>query len=133
MYPLAHPPLCFSLTLPTFQFYLQLLLTAELPLPQLTQLGSVLVLGSSFTHWDLFSFSHTCSRIERWLCHSQRKLFGAFSLASLLIQGQYSLPRAGWKESCHCPSQNKLGSWGFFSSSVTLCPTGSWACVLAGS
>ena len=62
------------------------------------------------------NLSHTCSQIERWLCHSQRKLFGALFLASLWIQHQYCLRNVGWKESYHCLLRTKLGRWGLLSS-----------------
>lgn len=69
------------------------------------------------------SLSPTCRQIERWLCHSQRKLFGALFLASLWIQHQYCLPNVGWEEFYHCLLRSKLGRWGLLSSSVTLFPT----------
>lgn len=82
---------------------------------------------STFTQWHLSQFPIPCSKIERWLCHSQ-KIFGSLSLASYLNQVNTLLPWVGWKEPCHCLSRSKWGWCGLFPSCW---PLSNWACVLA--
>lgn len=82
------------------------------------------------------SFPHTCSLIERWLCHSQRKLFGTLSLASLLIQGQHSFAMCWVKRALPLPFKEQAGQMGVLASHCHPQPhqvLSSKVCVLAGS
>lgn len=59
-------------------------------------------LDSTFTQRDSSQPHYTCSQIERWLCHSQGKLW--CTLPSFFVDPtSILLPNAGWEESYHCP------------------------------
>ena len=116
-------PLGFSLTLPFPQFASGFWWWVELPSPQLTQLGSVLALGSSFTQQDFSQpLTHLLSDRKVTVSFPEEALWG--TLPSFFVDPTSILFAKRWvKRVLPLPVEDQTREMGASFLSVALCPT----------